>query len=247
MALPAGAQAADPQGTSAARRAPAARRVAPVNPLAGRSFWRFESHADWAWDNRGVSFLDGRWAYWGIPRGGLPRCRRATARGDGDGCVRYTLNARNGAVTVGRRRGSFRSGKLTVAGDGFYPLVVPRAGARYGVELIHRGFRGLCGLILGCTTWSDNLVLRRDGRFVRSEFSMTTLGGVGTPFVAGWSAPPDSYGTYKVLSRGRIRFSYADGSRRTHTIGIEVDRRGRPAAATEGLLLDDVNFYRDDD
>lgn len=47
-------------------------------------------------------------------------------------------------------------------------------------------------------------------------------------------------------SGGRIRLSFADGSVSVRTIGIGIGKNGRPDAAGEGLLLDDVNFYVDD-
>jgi hypothetical protein len=40
--------------------------------------------------------------------------------------------------------------------------------------------------------------------------------------------------------------AFADGSVSVRTIGIAIGAGGRPDAVGEGLLLDDVNFYRDD-
>jgi hypothetical protein len=51
---------------------------------------------------------------------------------------------------------------------------------------------------------------------------------------------------YEVQSGGRIRLAFADGSVSVRTIGIGIGAGGRPDAAGEGLLLDDVNFYKDD-
>jgi len=117
---------------------------------------------------------------------------------------------------------------------------LPKAGSRYDVELVHRGFSGYCGLIVGCTTWQYFLTLRPDGQFALSSLTVASMGGSGAPFTAAWNAPPDQHGTYEVLSRGRIRLSFADGSVSVRTIGIE-----QPAA--KGLLLDDTNFYPDED
>ncbi|MBB4662325.1 hypothetical protein [Conexibacter arvalis] len=218
-----------------------------ADDLAGRYFWRFNSRVDYAWDNDGIAFLPGGWAYRGLPRGGLPRCTRVTASGDGDGCVRYALHPRTGALTVGGEKGWWRRGDLKVGEhDDYRELQVPRPGSRYAVELIHRGFSGFCGLITGCTTWTEWLTLRADGNFALSSMSIGTMGGSGVPFTAGWSAQPDQYGRYEILSGARIRLAYADGSVVVKTIGIEL-RRGRPDPSREGLLLDDTNFYPEGD
>jgi hypothetical protein len=72
------------------------------------------------------------------------------------------------------------------------------------------------------------------------------MGGSGTPFTAAWNAPPDQYGRYEILGGGRIKLSYADGRVVFKTIGIQR-RDGRADPSGEGLLLDDTNFYREDD
>lgn len=228
------------------RPAPGATRPGG-DDLAGRYFWRFESRVDYAWDNSGVAFLGGGWAYRGLPEGGLPRCTRVTATRDGDGCVRYAYNAKSGALTVGGETGWWRRGDLKIGSDDDYrELQVPRPGSRYGVELIHRGFSGYCGFITGCTTWSEWLTLRADGNFALSSMTIGSMGGGGAPFTAAWNAPPDKYGRYEVLSGARLKLSYADGRVVFKTIGIEL-RRGRPDAKGEGLLLNDTNFYPDSD
>lgn len=215
--------------------------------LAGRYFWRFESRVDYAWDNEGIAFLAGGWAWRGLPRGGLPRCTAVTARGDGDGCVRYAFDARTGALTVGGERGRWRRGDLKIGSDDDYrELQVPRAGSRYAVELVHRGFSGFCGFVTGCTTWTEWLTLRADGQFALASMTLGSLGGGGAPFTAAWNAPPDKHGRYEVLAGGRIKLSYADGRVVFKTIGIEL-RRGKPDPSGEGLLLDDTNFYPDSD
>lgn len=221
--------------------------------LAGRYFWRTVTRVDYAWDNRGMVFVDDRWAYRGIPKGGLPRCTSVTAAVDAkgeptDGCLRYTFDKATGTVTVGGEQGRFEkaSGKLTLGSDDYDPLAIPAAGTRLDVSLINRGFSGFCGLIVGCTTWTDYLTLRTDGQFALSSQSLSSMGGSGVPFTYAWSAPPDQHGTYEVQNGGRIRLAFADGSVSVRTIGIGIGTGGRPDAAGTGLLLDDVNFYKDD-
>lgn len=221
--------------------------------LAGRYFWRTVTRVDYAWDNRGIAFVDDRWAYRGIPKGGLPTCTSVTAGVDAkgeptDGCLRYTYDKATGTVTVGSEQGRFEkaTGKLTLGSDDYDPLAIPAPGTRLDVSLVNRGFSGFCGLIVGCTTWTDYLTLRTDGQFALTSQTIASMGGSGVPFTYAWNAPPDQHGTYEVQSGGRIRLAFADGSLSVRTIGIGIGAGGRPDAAGEGLLLDDVNFYKDD-
>jgi hypothetical protein len=211
--------------------------------LAGRYFWRTVTRVDYAWENHGIAFLDGRWAYRELPKGGLPTCTKVT-----DQCVNYTYDKATGTVTLGGQQGHFdkATGKLTIGSDDYDPLAIPAPGTRYDVSLVNRGFSGLCGLIVGCTTWTDYLTLRGDGQFALSSQSLTSMGGSGTPFTYGWSAPPDQHGTYEVQAGGRIKLAFANGSVSVRTIGIGIGKDGKPDAAGVGLLLDDVNFYKDD-
>lgn len=220
------------------------------DPLAGTYFWRFNSRPDYAWENYGVAFLGGGWAYRGFPPAGLPRCTRVTAVGDRDGCVRYAYDTKTKRLTFAGQKGFWRAGTLKIGDDGgWYPLQLPKPGSRWQLELHNQGFSGFCGLITGCTTWHEWLTLRKDGQFALSSSSISTLGDAGgsTPFTAGWSYPPDKHGRYEVLARGRIRLTYADGRVVDKTIGIELDRAGRPDPLRKGLLLGDTNFYPDDD
>jgi hypothetical protein len=227
------------------------------NPLVGTYWWYVISHVDWAWDNHGVYFLDDRWAYRGIPKGGLPTsCAAQTAGVDDkgeqtDGCIPYTYDAATGAVTLGTAAGTFKDGKLQITDEGdlqdYTKLLVPAAGARYDVNLVHRGFQGMCGLILGCTTWENWLRLMPDGQFVYSRSTTTTMGDPGLgPFTAAGSYPPDEHGTYEVLAGGHIRLAYADGSVKDHTFAVQYDKAGNPDPTGEGVFLDEDNFYRDE-
>jgi hypothetical protein len=232
------------------KRAPAAPAApqAPAGPLAGRYFWGFRIQPAFAWDTYGVWFVDDEWAYYGFPPAGRPACSAPTEATDaqgrptGSGCRRYAYDPASGALTVGERQGTFRDGNLTLDGVVMAPLAIPGAGTRYAVELVHKGFSGLCGLGGGCTTWAEHLALAADGRFVRSSSSISSVGGVGTPLV--WSAafPPNETGTYEVFDGGRIRFSYLDGTTREETIGVG-QRDGAPDPAGEGIVIGETNFY----
>lgn len=224
-------------------------------PLAGRSYWGFVSHVDRAWDNRGVWFTDGKWAYVGLAKGGLPKCTGPKptlddeGRPTGDGCVAYRLDEKTGALRVGGLKGTFKGGSLVLDDVQMTELQIPKAGATFQVNLTHRGFFGFCGFVTGCTTFTKNLALNRDGTFARSSSTISSSGGSGTstPYVNVSSFPPNQHGRYAVLSGGRMRFSFADGTVRTDTVGIDRNEQGKYDAATGGIVLDDTNFYPESD
>ncbi|MGE4427787.1 MAG: hypothetical protein AB7G37_15160, partial [Solirubrobacteraceae bacterium] len=106
------------------------RRQVATAALTGRWFWGWATRVDRAWDNRGVYFVDERYAYRGLPEGGLPRCTKANAPRDGngnqgDGCVRWNLNAKTGRLTVGDLEGTLRKGRLELDVVDLWPLTVP--------------------------------------------------------------------------------------------------------------------------
>jgi hypothetical protein len=240
-----------------ARRRTTARpspRPALRGPLAGRYFWGTEVDPMYAWDNHALWFVDDRFAYYGFPPAGRPTCTGATTvtdekgRPTDEGCRPYTYDPRSGRLTVGALSGSVRGGDIRLGELEFdWELTIPRAGARYEADLEHRGFSGMCGLIMGCTTWHYLFALRADGRFMRSNSTTTTMGdGTSTPFVWGSSMPPDKTGTYEILAGGAIRFRYLDGRVETETIGIERSR-GKDDPAGRGIVIGDTNYYPDDD
>lgn len=132
-------------------------------------------------------------------------------------------------------------------GETWYPGAFAKAGARFKVTLINRGYWGLCGVTFSCTTWAEYLTLDPSGKFGRTRSSLSTSGGGALPFIAVGSYPPEDRGTYEVLSNGRIRFNYDNGEVGVETLTIQTTKRGKPDAANEGVLLDDVWFYRNDD
>jgi alpha-galactosidase-like protein len=247
------------RATGAIKLAIAGKKRKPARPpavkgaLVGRHFWGFRSRPDYAWENHGVYFVDDRWAYEGLPKGGLPRCTSVTEELDdkgkpiGDGCRRYTYDRVSGALTVGDLTGTYKDGKLTLDEIEMRELTTPKPGTRYELKLDHRGFSGFCGLITGCTTWQETLGLLPDGQFVRTSRTVSTIGGSGTPFVGLINYPPSERGTYEIQSRGRIRLAFADGTIRVETIGIQRNEQGKPDPVNTGLLLDDTNFYPEDD
>lgn len=240
------------------RPAPAPRPATPASPasaLVGTYHWGFKRNSSYrGWDNRAVHFQDGRWAYWGFPATALPtRCTAVTNEVDedgdptGQGCRRYTLNAATGTLKVGDMTGTYKDGTVTLDDIPMSRLHIPAAGSTLDVQLTHRNFIGMCGMVTGCTTWHETLLLSADGKFVRTESSMSSLGGIGTPYVWSGQFPPDATGTYRILPGARLRLSFNDGSVKEYPIGVELNKAGRPDAKNEGVVVGDVNFYPERD
>lgn len=212
-------------------------------PLAEKIFYRLESHPSESASLAAITFVDGTWAYNGMPSGGLPNCTTVTGGAETEGCVKYTYDPNSGAVGLE----SIGSGKITSSGSleigekTYSPTAIPAAGTRLQVEQEYVGFYGLCGPFSTCTTWHEYLTLTNAGEFVLSRQSLTTSDGPGS-FVATGSYPPDQRGTYEIEPKGRIHLAFADGTSQTKTIAILLNKEGKPDPVTEGLLLDSAYF-----
>ncbi|WP_340537467.1 hypothetical protein [Nocardioides sp. GXZ039] len=207
--------------------------------LVGRYWWGHKpAQSDRGWDNLAIRFVSKRFARVGFGAKGAVPCRKASKQ-----CRPYTYNPSTGTVKVkGLGRGKANTQALKLGKQSYYPLTVPRPNTKLDVDLHRDDFRGLCGVY--CYTWTERIILTRDGRFVRSERTIISLGtpgsGSGSIFA---TASPDERGRYQVLSRGRIRLSYDDGTTKVHSIGIGHDVRERPSPAGVGIILDADNFY----
>lgn len=227
-------------GYSARQRITIAHRARPqrLGSITGRYYWGFKTgQFDRGWDNVALWFVNRRFVHVGFPgKAGKPTCRKTTKQ-----CRRYTFNKRTGQVRIGARRGKVTTEGLQLGRQWYSPLTLPRRGSRLNVSLKNQDYRGNCGI--SCVTWTEWLLLDKRGRFVRTRL---TIGSIGAPGVGtvGSAVPPDQKGRYQVLGNGRIRFSYANGTKRVRTIGIEHDLRGRPNPRVAGLVVGDVNFYR---
>ncbi|HWK29790.1 MAG TPA: hypothetical protein VNS09_24700 [Solirubrobacter sp.] len=227
--------------------------VAKQGPLAGTYWWRTVNHVDWAWDNRALYFVDDRTVYSGFPAGGLPAtCTTPPAKPDAeiderDGCLPYTYDEKSGALTIGDKAGTFKpGGGLDVDGNGYGALVPPAPGTRFaGNELEHISFRGMCGLIFGCTVSQQHLSLLSDGQFVLSSSTTSSMGdpGIGGGYTYVGNFPPDEHGTYEVQPGGKIQLTYANGTVRVETFAVDTNSAGAADPVGEGVLLGADNFY----
>jgi len=228
--------------------------------LAGKIYWGFESYRyDRSPDLVFLHFTNRKFVRWSTPAADLKPCGRVTAKvKDGDmqpGCLRYSYDRRSGKVRIGNVRGTYRGGKLKLKmdddiwpsdGSSWYLGLMAKPGTRFQTDLINRGYYGACGITPYCSTWSEYLLMTKDGRFGRTKSSLTTGGTPGGVYVAISNLGPNEKGRYKVLRGGRIRFNYASGKKKTETLIVQTNKRGRPDPVHEGLILDDLWFYEED-
>jgi hypothetical protein len=219
--------------------------VPATPPLAEKIFYAYKTEVSHSATLIGYAFIDGEWAYHGIPTEGLPSCTEITGNAEKEGCVKYRYDPRSGSVQIGSLTGRITpEGRLEVDGQTYSATAVPAAGTRLQVEQEFIGYSGLCGLISGCTTWHEHLMLNNNGEFVLSRESLTTIGGSGPgqTFVAAGSYPPDQHGTYAIEPKARLHLAYADGTTKNVTIAVFLNKEGKPDPAYEGLLIGDTYF-----
>jgi hypothetical protein len=220
--------------------------------LGGRWFTSFEVLASGPTDTNGVLFVDGRWAYRGIPEGGIPACTRKTGGVDEDGdptdgCVPYTYDAKSGAVTIDGTPASLSSDgqKLAFDEDDLWLTPYVEKGAKLTVSLKSIFTYGYWPNQSVTTTW---LELTSAGEFMLSGQTLGSWGAPGTPGSGNFSTvPPDQHGTYAVVADGKLRLTYADGRVVDKTIGIYSNpETGSADPAKDGLWLDDEPYWLDD-
>lgn len=213
--------------------------------LAERIFYAYKTETSHSATLIGYTFIDGEWAWHGIPGEGLPSCTEITGNAEKEGRVKYRYDATTGSVQVGSLAGTLNSdGGLELDGETYFATSTPAAGTRLQAQQEFIGYSGLCGLITGCTTWHEHLMLNGNGEFVLSKESLTTAGGSGPgqTFIAAGSFPPDQHGTYAIEKGARIKLSFADGTVETKTIAIFLNKEGKPDPVYEGLLLGENYF-----
>ena len=197
--------------------------------------------------------MSDRWAYRGIPKGGLPACTQTTAGVDEDGdptdgCLPYSYDAKTRALKLGGAPATLsRDGvQLDVGEDTFWLTPIVPAGTKLTVSLKSIYVGGWWPNQVITTYW---LELTRAGEFMLSRQTLGSWGTPGTPGSGNFVAvPPDQKGTYAVLPRGVLRLSFADGHTEDRTIGIYRDAKtGSADPATDGLWLDDDPYWKDDE
>jgi hypothetical protein len=221
--------------------------------LAGQLFTLWEADAMGPGRRTGFAFVDGRWAYRGIPKGGLPACTTTTAGVDEDGdptdgCLPYAYDAKSRKLTIDGKPASLSADgtQLEVGEDTFWSAPIVKAGTRLEVDLKSIYIAGYWPNQIITTYW---LAMTKSGEFALSSQTIGSFGGLGGPGSGNFvSVPPDQKGTYQVLAGGKLRLTYADGKVVDRTIAYYRDpETGSTDPAKDGLWLDDDPYWKDDD
>lgn len=204
----------------------------------------------------GLTFLDGRWAYRGIPEGaGFPQCTAKTAgvdpeNGDPtDGCLPYTYDGRTNVLTVDGVQMAVNPDRTSIThGEDTYTLSpIPAAGSTWNLALKGISVSGFWPNQFVQQNW---LAMNAAGEFTNSRETIGSWGGGAmTPGGGNFaSSSPDQRGTYAVLPNGLIEFRYADGDVVRQSILINRDAKtGDVDPARVGFLLDGVQYFLETD
>lgn len=211
--------------------------------LSGRYFWGFASGSvggSTGWDTEVMWFLNRKWVFIGETRdGAVPTCRKTTKS-----CRKYTYNRKSGVAKVAGQKFKVTTYGYTFKVPGqarrlFEPVTFPRKGARLGANLINQDWNGYCTLM--CTSTTTYLTLDRQGRFVRSGFSVGSWPGMGSS----WSSvPANQRGRYRMIGKGRIELRFSNRKVERKRIAISHNALNRPSTTT-GLVLGKKPFYFD--
>jgi len=216
-----------------------------VKSLVGTSYWTAPTRYDIGWDVYGLTFVDKTWVYQGVPAKGTPKCSSKVKE-----CKKYSYSAKTGALKIGKLRAKVDSEGVDVtkapktgAVKAFYsPLKSPKKNSRIKASLVYNDFSG-CGASSFCSTWSQALTLKKNGSF---SWTYSAIHSSGFPpyqtFVT--VVRPTKKGTYTILTKNRIRFTYVDEDtgkkvKEVHTIGIDSNALGK-FAPKYGLLIGDM-------
>jgi hypothetical protein len=202
-----------------------------------------------------VRFVDGRWAYRGIPEeGGIPACTQRTAGVDEDGdatpgCVPYTYDAKTRKLTI-----DGQSARLDADLNGFElgedefdwsPLI--KAGTRFEAPMKSIIISGYWPYQSVTEKW---FTFSKDGHFALTSQSFGSFGIPGgiAPYTQWAAIPPDQRGSYAFTSKGELRLTYADGKVDLRPVGIVRDSKtGSADIVEDGFLFGDEQVWLDDE
>ena len=205
-----------------------------VKSLAGRSYWGSKMRSLSGWNVEGLTFVDKRWVYVGVPRKGTPKCSSKIKQ-----CKRYSFNAKKGTFKIGKSTGKVNSERVIYKKLRYTPLKDVKKGARYSAKLSYYDYTG-CEGSYTCSTWWQHLTLTKGKKF---SWTYEAIHSSGMPpyqtFVS--ISRPTKKGTYQVLSKSRVKFTYVDaktGKKKSeiHTVRIDQDALGKHAVKN-GLLV----------
>ncbi|MDQ2624123.1 MAG: hypothetical protein M3Y20_03070 [Actinomycetota bacterium] len=213
-----------------------------VKSLVGKSYWAAPYEMNTGWNVHGLTFVNKSWVYQGVPPKGTPKCSSKVKK-----CKKYSYSAATGKLKIGKMQAKVNSEGIRVTkvakkGDKklvFSPLKSPKKNSRIKAKLTYNDFNG-CGVTFSCSTWTQHLTLAKNGKF---SWTYSAIHSSGIPpyqtFVS--VTRPTKQGTYKILSKSRIQFTYVDAetgktTKETHTIGIDSNELGKHSPKY-GLLI----------
>lgn len=216
-----------------------------VKSLAGRSYWASTtgSGSDAIWQVHGLTFVNNKWVYVGVPKSGTPKCSKKVKE-----CKRYSYSAKKGTLKIGKLRAKVNSEGVKVTKPAkksdpkvmYTPLKGLKKGSKISAKLEYIDGSGPCPP--SCRSWWDKLTLKKNGTFTRNPGSISTFGFIPYQTFVSTSGPVKK-GTYKILSKNRIRFTWKDAEtgktkKETRTIGIDQNELGKHNPKY-GLLIGD--------
>jgi hypothetical protein len=207
--------------------------------LTGRYFW-YKDLYGFGYDDA-VYFVTDTLAYHGTDYDGFPACTAVTVtEPGGDGCVTYTYDPATNAVAFDGTTAVLNEAEhvLEVDGEYYFEGVRQNAGTRYDADLYTLSVTGICPY---CTSFTEDLRLFPDGRFLRSSaVSWENGGGYGTVL------PPDSQGSYEVDGNSNLIFHYDDGTVRVDSVAVLYSDANVPDPVQGGMVIDGSGYFVSD-
>lgn len=237
-----------PCGRRCARQKPPAAKP----PLARRYFTHVDVSTMTANDWTALAFVDGRWAYRGIPEGGLPTCTQRTAGVDADGdptdgCVPYEYDSKAGTLRIDGDPATIDAARTAITlGENEYSLApLVREGTRFDAELKSISVFGFWPNQSITEKW---MTMSADGQFALTSQSFGSFGLPGSPSLTWASVPPEQKGRYRFGPKGDLHLDYADGHSVVRMTGILRDAKtGSADPAKDGFLFGDEQFWLEDE
>ena len=241
----------------AARRNRAGARLARKrrkNPFLGKAFLRTDIDVAGACGGSCVSgwiFTDDRWVHRGVPEGGpaVARCKKVTAKGDRDGCLRYRLSSNHKVAKVGGIRLKLKGRAVVDASKPKQPytrVAIPLAGARYDAALSSISSFGIPGV--NQSFFTSQLQLDRGGRFVTASQASGT-NGQGSDFENSYTVVgADKKGRYAFEAGGTLALFFESGRVTRRSALVVFGDNGRLGTVPrDGLFLNGAPYLADDD
>lgn len=204
----------------------------PANPnsLAGRYFWG-SLYTINGIEQYTLYFTGDNLVYTAATESGWPSCAAVS-----ETCKPYSYDAASNQLTIDGRPATLEGRKLTFDENSYGEFGFPQAGSRWDTLITYANSSGICPLM--CTYYTENLLFRPDGTFIRDAVAS------GTGPIVDWGAvPPDRKGTYEVRADRTLRLAYEDGTERIETVGLYLNDDGTLKAPGDGVVLGGDGYF----